>query len=564
LNRRTFIKNAAKAGIAIAALPNLRSSFAKNPASQTPLALNALRIPPVISGGDLTIAQTTFKIFPDADANILSINNTFPAPTIKLKTGDTFTAKVINNLSEPTVLHWHGIHAPSAMDGHPKNAIAPGGTFDVNYQIIQRAGTFFYHSHTDMATARQTYMGMAGCFIIENDEELALKLPSGEFEIPLLIQDKRFDANKQLIYKPVNLDTSSGWLGDQILINGTPNANLDVKQTMYRFRLINGSNARIYLITLGADQKPFTIIGNDGGLLEAPVTATSAFFSPAERLDIIIDFSSFSIGQTLILKSASFPYGGDPSSGSLQQGDAFDMMQFTVTASGTKGNPIPATLSSITKYTLSDVKQSRAFELSGNDFINLKMFDMNRIDQHVPLGDLEKWSFINESQAIHPMHVHGTQFQVMDRSGNPPELYEMGWKDVIRVDPSQSVNVLIRFAAPTEYTGIYLVHCHNLEHEDMGMMSNFQIEDSGAVEENNPSENALEIFPNPARDYALLKFPPLENDTPLIIADEKGSTLLKEILSKGSDRYAIISANFASGLYNIKLGDQMANLIIMR
>jgi FtsP/CotA-like multicopper oxidase with cupredoxin domain len=560
LKRRTFIKHAASLGIIAAAAPNIRSVFAKAYKKESPLVVNALRIPPVISGGELTIAATTTKIFSDTDTNILSVNNSFPGPTIKLKKGDTFSATVINNLSEPTVLHWHGIHAPADMDGHPKNAIAPGKSAQISYPITQRAGTFFYHSHADMNTARQTYMGMAGCFIIEDDEEKALGLPSGEYDVPLLIQDKRFDANKQLVYAPNFNDMVSGWLGDTILINGTPNPLLNVAQTMYRFRLVNGSNARIYNITFD-NNLPFTIIGNDGGLLEKPVIVTSAILSTAERLDILIDFSSFPIGQNLTLKSAAFDGGGAQGSGTIAQGAPMDLLQLSVDRTGPKSNAIPIALSTIIKYNAIDAKHSRGFELGGGDYINFLKFEMDRIDQHVALGDLEKWTFINQSENIHPMHVHGTQFQILDRSGDPPRVWETGWKDVVQVAPFERVNVLLRFS---EYTGVYLVHCHNLEHEDMGMMSNFEVAISGIVNEVNNAGDNITINPNPAKDYAVVKFSLLNKDEVLFIVDDTGKIVLRETLSQGAEQYAVIASGLPAGSYTLRIGTMAAQLLIVR
>jgi FtsP/CotA-like multicopper oxidase with cupredoxin domain len=558
LNRRTFIKHTAQAGIIAATSQRFGSLIAKS-GEQNPLALNELRIPPVITGGDITIAPAIYKIFPDANSTILSINNSFPAPTIKLNKGDTFSAKIINNLSEPTVLHWHGIHVPANMDGHPKNAIAPGESFDVSYPITQRAGTFFYHSHADMNTARQSYLGMMGMFIIGDDEEKSLGLPSGDFDIPLLVQDKRFDV-RQLSYAPTNPDMDSGWLGDTILINGTPNPFLSVAPTFYRFRIVNGSNARIYNIGLkGNDpQTVMTLTGNDGGLLEVPAQINGIMLAPAERIDVIVDLSREKMGNTVTLQSLAFDYSGSSGTTTLMQGAAFDLLQLQVNKTGSSGvTGVPTTLPTIVQYNSADVVNSRGFELTGHQFINSNTFNISRIDQHVPFGDLEKWTFINLSQEAHPMHTHGTQFQVI----NPSQPSEAGWKDVIRVDPSQSVNVLVKFA---DYTGIYLVHCHNLEHEDMGMMSNFQVEDSGAVKEENQEATQLKITPNPASDHAILKFPALEKDEMIIIADDKGDIILREILSQGSDIYGLATNNFSNGRYTLSIGLLKANLIVLR
>ncbi|MDP4218992.1 MAG: multicopper oxidase domain-containing protein [Bacteroidota bacterium] len=562
MKRRSFLKSIAGAGAFAALSTRLQPLLAKPVAVQSPLALNPLRIPQVITGGKLSVAQTTFKIFPDTDATVFSINNSIPGPTIKLKKGDTFTAKITNNLAEETVIHWHGLHVRAAMDGHPKNAIAPGSSFDVNYPIIQRAGTFFYHSHANMKTARQTYLGMSGCFIIEDDEELALGLPSGEFDIPLLIQDKRFDSGKQLEYDPKDSDMLGGWLGDTILVNGTPNAFLTVAQTMYRFRLINGSNARVYKIAL-AGGGSFTIIGNDGGLLEKPVVASSAMLAPAERLDIVIDFSSQPFGTAFSLQSLAFSFGGSAGSGSVPQGAALDLLQFQIDRTGTPGNPLPSVLSTITKYDIADSVRTRTYELNSSisgHYINFKNYDLNTIDQHVKFGDLEQWSFINESEQIHPMHVHGTQFQVLDRDGSPPEAYEMGWKDVIRLDSSGRVNVLVRFA---EYTGVYLVHCHNLEHEDMGMMANFQVESTGGVSEEEAALGALTITPNPASVRATLSFPPLARESLLQITDDKGALQFSTMLPPEFESYELVTSHFAAGSYFVSIGGRRAKLVIV-
>ena len=558
MNRRKFLKHSIRVGAVAAATQNVSGLFAKSSIKDIPLSSNALRIPPLFTGGDLIVAQTTFQINSGINSNVFSVNNTFPAPTIRLKKGDTFSALIKNNLTEPTVIHWHGIHAPAAMDGHPRNAIAAGSTFNVTYPIIQRAGTYFYHSHTDMNTARQSYMGMTGMFIIEDDEEKALGLPSGEFEIPLLIQDKRFDANGALKdYAPTNADMIAGWLGETILINGTPpNAFLNVAQTMYRFRIVNGSNARIYNIAL-SDGKQFTIIGNDGGLLESPAAVTSAMLAPAERLDIIVDFSGYSVGQNIILKSLPFVTSDGPGSGSLRQGAEINLLQFNIDRAGAKGNPIPAALSVITKFNSADAKGSRGFSLSGHQFINSQIFEMNRIDNHVLFGELEQWVITNLSESIHPIHVHGVQFQII----TPTQPSEYGWKDVVRVEAFQTVQLLLRFA---DYTGIYLIHCHNLEHEDMGMMSNFQVELAGEVKQEHAGQNEMEIFPNPAADYTFVKFPTLQSEEALMLIDISGKVILKNILGAGITDHKLLTDKLPIGSYRIVFGKYQGNLIVMR
>jgi len=561
INRRAFIKGSALTGLAAIATPSLTSLFAKSSANSAPLAGQSLRIPSVITGGNLTLEPGTARIYSDEDTNLLLINNSFPAPTIKVKKGDTFAASVKNNLSEDSILHWHGIHAPSAMAGHPKYAVPSGGSYDVSFPIIQRASTNFYHAHPDMNTAKQVYMGMAGLFIVEDDEELALGLPSGEYEVPLMIQDKRFDSNHQMIYSPNNADLMSGWLGDTILVNGTPDAFLSVAPTLYRFRIVNASNSRFFKLAF-SDGKAFTIIGNDGGLLENPISLTTTMLSPAERLDVLVDFSTYSQGQNVTLQSTFFTMADAPGSGKVAQGAVMDLIQFQVTKTGSSGSVIPTHLSTIAKYNAADVKRTRSFSFAGMHHVNDKQFSMDRIDANIPLGDLERWTFTSESGNTHPVHVHGTQFQVIDRGvGNPPEPAEVGWKDVVRLDPLGTVNVLLRF---TDYTGLFLIHCHKLEHADMGMMANLEVDPQGSVDEKKNSVREIEIAPNPASTYTILNFQSLGKDEVLKIIDEKGVAMMQEKIIAGTAMYALSTVDFANGTYYIILGDKKEKLVVVR
>ncbi|MEI8134237.1 MAG: multicopper oxidase domain-containing protein [bacterium] len=558
MNRRTFLKRISQTAVVLGATRSANELFA-SPSHDVPLATNQLRIPTFFTSGDLVIARTDFNIYSGTKTNVISVNNSFIGPTIKLQKGQNFSAKIVNNLTEPAVIHWHGLHAPAAMDGHPKNAIAAGASYDVSFPIIQRAGTYFYHSHTDMNTAKQTYMGLAGCFIVEDDEEKAVGLPSGEYDIPLMIQDKRFDSSKQLAYAPGDQAMPSGWLGDTILVNGTPDAVLDVSPTQYRFRIINASNARTYKLALKGNlpSTTMTLIGNDGGLLPTPTLVTSVLLSPAERIDVIVDLRNEVQGSTLQIVSEKFDYSGSSGTSSLAQGSAFNILDLQVSKTGSSGfTTLPAVLSTMEAYHQVDVKNSRLFAFNGTQYINFNSYDVNRIDEHVPLGALEQWTFQNASEEAHPIHVHGTQFQVV----SPVQPSEAGWKDVIRVEASHAVNVLVRFDT---YTGIYLLHCHNLEHEDMGMMSNFQVEQVGAVR-NQSEAQSLSLFPNPCNKTTLVSFSPIDDERQLIVTDFKGVELRREQVPVGVEMFGLDTSAFAEGTYFIKLGGQLNKLIVLR
>jgi FtsP/CotA-like multicopper oxidase with cupredoxin domain len=304
-----------------------------------------------------------------------------------------------------------------------------------------------------MMTGRQVALGLAGAFIINDAEEAALSLPSGAYEVPLIIRDAKFDKSGNLTYTA----KSSGFLGDTPLVNGTRDPRLDVDTAIYRFRVLCGSNARLFKLAL-SNGAPFTLIGNDGGLLETAVTIGQIEFSPGERLDLLVDFRGLPVGTKVILQ--------DLNSG-------WSLLEFNVTRQVSVAGAIPTgTLSAITPLTSPVI--TREFSFDGMSRINGKVYDMNRIDFQVPFGQTELWRFKTGGNAPHPVHVHGASFQVQSRSGGRGVLFpwERGWKDTVLLQDGETVEVLVRFDA---YRGLYLMHCHKLEHEDMGMMANFEV-----------------------------------------------------------------------------------------
>jgi FtsP/CotA-like multicopper oxidase with cupredoxin domain len=305
-----------------------------------------------------------------------------------------------------------------------------------------------------MLTGKQVNLGLAGAFVVKDDEEDALHLPSGGYEIPLIVRDATLDRTGNLQYKP----SSGGFDGRLSLVNGTRDPFLDVDTALYRFRVLNGSNARIFRFALG-NGAPFILIGNDGGLLTAPASLTTIDVAPAERLDVLVDFRGAQVGDRVMLRD-------------LLAG--WDLMEFRVASQVSVAATIPSTLSSISMLSASDVQAVRDFSFDGMSRINGQVYDMNRIDFRVALGQVERWRFHTNGNAPHPVHVHGASFQVVSRTGGRARLFpwETGWKDTVLLNDGELVEVLIRFEA---YRGIYLIHCHKLEHEDMGMMANFEV-----------------------------------------------------------------------------------------
>lgn len=440
---------------------------------------NALRLPPDWSGDSLTVARANLPIWPGYSTAVSAINGGVPGPTIRVRRGAEFAARVQNSLGEPLVLHWHGILAPERSDGHPRDQVGAGQSYEVRFPVRQRASTCWYHAHTDQLTAEQAYAGVAGFFVIEDPIEEALGLPSGIHDVPLVFTDKRVSASRQLVYAPSMMDVMSGYLGNVVLVNGTPDAWLSVDRALYRLRLLNGSNARIYKIAF-SDGRSFQLAATDGGLLPAPVPVTSVMLAPGQRLEILVDFSVSTAGSSVVLKSLTFAGSGGIMGGAMMggpgQGTEMDLLRFYVDSTATGNTKVPSVLQRLTPLTAAQAKRTRVFTLGMSGMvhtINGRAFNMQRTDFSVPFGDVEIWEYRNIGTEAHPMHAHAALCQVLSRSSTASLLPEDGgWKDTVLVNPGETVRVLTRF---DRYAGRFVHHCHNLEHEDNGMMQNFEV-----------------------------------------------------------------------------------------
>ena len=439
-----------------------------------------LTIPPVASGSATLNAQFSMaEMLKGRTSTTLSYANSLLGPTIKANTGETVNVSLQNSLSEETNIHWHGLILPEDMDGHPKDTARPGGSLNYSLPVFQRAGTYWYHPHPHGLTAKQVFMGLAGMFIVNDPEEAALSLPSGEFEIPVIIQDKHFE-NGNLDYSPNEDEIMTGYLGEQILVNGQHAPFLGVASTWYRLRILNGSTARVYNLALTGG-KQMSIIGADGGLLGSPETVSSILLGPGERIDVLIDFSGLEPGKEIYLVSNKF------SEYNVQGRQSFSLLKFKVDRVQSSDFTLPSTLSDISPINPSLSVKTRTMNIAqtigggvghggmGRHSINGKIFEMDRVDETVSAGTTEIWEFDNSAgDEIHPMHIHGVQFQVLERIGGRNKLIasEKGWKDTVLLMPGEKVRVIMTF--PT-YTGVFVFHCHNLEHEDDGMMLNYRI-----------------------------------------------------------------------------------------
>ncbi len=455
VTRRNFVKGTVV--LASAAVGGRLLSIPKVLARPNPPTRNPLYIPPTVSPGGLTLteAPATVNIGGGIMSSVWAYNGSLPGPTVVASRGSTASINLVNGLSQETITHWHGMIVDGLNDGHPKYAIAPGATYPYNFTINQRAALNWYHPHPHMLTNEQVAMGLAGAFIVRDTEEGNLGLPSGNYEVPLVVRDASFDSSYNMIFR------SGG--GDTPMVNGTLNPYLNVDTARYRFRVLSGAQNRIFGLAL-SNGASFTLIGNDGGLLETSVSLTQIDLAIAERADIIIDFRGYPVGTSIMLKD-------------LRTG--WDLLEFRVTRTVTDTGTTPTTLSTITK--LSNPVRTRDFKFEGMSKINGKVYDINRIDFQVPFGDTELWRFTTKGAAPHPVHIHGASFQIQSRTGGRGQLFpwESGWKDTVLLDDGETIEILIRFdhfrSVGGDGKGLYLIHCHRLEHEDNGMMSNFEV-----------------------------------------------------------------------------------------
>jgi blue copper oxidase len=478
LSRRRFLHLAA-AGTAVLAgggLPVLASCdwSASGPGDGEP-ARSPLRMPATLSVGaaSLVAAPGTARIAGGLSSPWL-FNRLLPGPTMRARRGEHAHIRLLNHLPEPTIVHWHGVLVPAEADGHPRFAIEPGAIFDYEFPIVQRAATLWYHPHAHHRTAGQIQRGLAGFFLVADEEEDALRLPSGTREILLLLQDREGHAAAAFDYAPTTADLHTGMLRGVPFGNGVPLPTLKVAGARYRFRVLNASHARVYL--LGLDNgAPLSVIGNDGGLLPSAVEVDSVYLGVGERIDFLIDFAGFPHGTRLMLKSLPFSLPAAPDT-SHPQGVEMDLLELVREGGGPAEPPLPGVLSSVPPLGPAVAERLFEFRSESDDMhrINGLSFEMNRVDEQIPLGQVERWVFRNDSALPHPVHLHGTHFQVVSRSGGRGTVfpYEAGWKDTVLVMPLETVEVLVRFEW---YRGIFPLHCHNLQHEDMGMMLNVEV-----------------------------------------------------------------------------------------
>jgi FtsP/CotA-like multicopper oxidase with cupredoxin domain len=494
--RRQFLKAAGAGGIGL--LTPLGFAGIVNAAESASWFKNPLGLPPLEAGSlingkriiNLSLGYGTSAFLGDRPTATVGINGDYLGPVIRVNQGDEVELRVTNNLSEPSTLHWHGLNLPAAMDGGPHQAINPGKTWNAAFKIHQGACTQWYHSHMYHRTGIQVYYGLAGLFYIDDERSNALDLPStyGVDDIPLVLQDRSFNQDGSLRYLNSMHDRMMGMMGQLMLVNGTAFARFKVQKRLTRLRILNGSNARIYNLEFG-DRREFLQIATEGGLLERPVALRNIVLAPGERAEVLVEFTP---GDDVMLQHKPLPRRAGSAASMGMMGNMmaandrpFGIMRFDAAQISSTLQQVPTQLIAPRNWSLNEAVRTRRFNLNmqmgmgmmrGGGFgINGRPMDMGRIDQRVPLGDIEIWEIINQSPMAHPFHIHDTQFRIIDRNGRAASAGEQGLKDTVLVYPREKVRIITQFENYTDANTPYMFHCHILEHEDAGMMGQFVV-----------------------------------------------------------------------------------------
>jgi FtsP/CotA-like multicopper oxidase with cupredoxin domain len=443
---------------------------------------NPLSIPPILDPDVDLNGRSVFRLdlqegetalTPDGPAETWGVNGSYLGPTVRAERGDEVLMQVANGLPEPTTLHWHGMHLPAHADGNPHQLIEPGDTWEPSWRIDQPASTLWYHPHPHGRTADHVYRGVAGLFLIDDPANDPGGLPDdyGVDDIPVILQDKRFKDDGSLDHSTPSSSTI-GQLGDEILVNGTRGAYLDVTHERVRLRVLNASNGRIYNLRF-ADDRPFSLIGTDGGLLTEPDETTQIQVSPGERVEIVVTMTP---GERVVLRSDSPDLGVNFWTNRFSGGDdRFDILEMRAADELTESADVPSRLADDELPDPNEAVTTRQFELNGESRINQQEHDMARVDTVVAVDSTELWEVTNDSGRPHNFHVHDVQFRVLAIDGEPPPPRWRGPKDTVYVPPDSTVRIAVRFTDYTDPETPYMYHCHVLAHEDNGMMGQFTV-----------------------------------------------------------------------------------------
>ncbi len=489
---------------------------------------NTMPMPEAIYGTtfNLNIHESTKQLVSGNQTITGAINNeTIWGPTLFINKGDLVHMNVTNNLNESTTVHWHGMHLPAVMDGGPHQVIPAGTLWQPYWTVMNQATTLWYHPHLHETTQAQMTKGIGGFIIVRDAQEAALALPRtyGVDDIVLALTSRSYNTTTNTFV------SSTRVYGDYMLSNGTPNAQISLPKQYVRMRILNAEIERGYNLGF-SDNRTFYIIGNDGGLLNAPVAASRVKLLVGERIEIMVNLGGDAVGSSLDLKAYNsgqtlgFP-GGEPNTsgdfGSLLNNIDFNVLHINVAATTTATTPItavPSTLATNTYWTATDATVTRAIAVTnGNpgpasvpfNFDNVT-YSLTMTPKVVNLNDVEKWTVTNNNVFGHSFHLHDVEFKIVARNGVATAVgsHESGWKDTFYLPRNENVTFVAKFDdfADSDVNHPYMYHCHFGGHEDGGMMGQFIV--TGTMASNqNATNTSFSLYPNPVNDrlYVNLK-----------------------------------------------------------
>lgn len=487
MDRRTFLATAG-AGSLVASSGNLWAQTSAQPLRILPLTDLIGGIEQRIS---LSLDPATHDFGNGAASQTFGINQSYLGPVIRAKQGQTLPFDVANNVGDTSTLHWHGLHIPGDVDGGPHQEIETGSVWSPDVPIVQNASMNWFHSHTHGKTAQQTYKGLAGVLLIEDEASLDADLPKtyGVDDFVLVLQDKAFDATGKMSYELTGEVFEDGFEGDTMVVNGAiAPASQTVPTGWIRLRILNACNARF--LELSMQTGPITVIASDGGFLASPVETDTVLMSPGERYEILVDMSAF---ETNAL-NVNLDGGGGFFANLFGGNQTTTVLSLNRTAEAGFDGALPTQLANLAAPDRTAATVIRSFELemdvgadlaalalawdnfcgdAGAMAINGQPMKMDRIDETVRKGDTEIWRISVDDQ-LHPFHIHGCSFRILSQNGAAPPAYAQGWKDMVHVEDGWS-EVLVKFDYEAPAGSPYMYHCHILEHEDCGMMGQFTV-----------------------------------------------------------------------------------------
>jgi bilirubin oxidase len=431
----------------------------------------------------LVMQNGAHEFYSGVPSETMGFNGDYLGPTIRLYRDSDVTITFANNIAEPTTVHGHGLHVNGEIDGGPQSAIQPGESWQITIPVRQEAGTSWYHPHLMGKTAHHVHAGLAGLYLIEDENSQALDLPKdyGVNDIPLVVQDRSFTDGKMNHYAATGQTLLDGLREDTLVVNGTVDAYHSVPQDWVRLRLLNGSNARSYRFHFG-DDVTFFKIATEGGFLNQPVEMEFIDMAPGERNEIMIDLSD---GENATLIADLLPADPEDADFLFANTPQLNVVELQVDPRIQASSTLPETLNDIANFEREDATQIRTFsldmEVRGGTEDNMDMFgvngqpmDMGLINERINKGEVEIWR-ITGQRMPHPFHLHGASFQILTLNGEPPTEADRGWKDTVVVW-DEVTEIIVRFDHVATDKNPYMLHCHILEHEDYGMMGQFTVE----------------------------------------------------------------------------------------